>query len=71
MGLAVKEKYMVKRLFEDINIMRRLLSSANISAIEQNIQVKLNLRGNQAMIEGDKLDVDLVDNLLEIGRAHV
>ena len=55
---------MVKRLFENINIMRRLLSSANISAIEQNIQVKLNLRGNQAMIEGDKLDVDLVDNLL-------
>ena len=66
MGLAVKvrEKYMVKRLFENINIMRRLLSSAHISAIEQNIQVKLNLRGNQAMIEGDKLDVDLVDNLL-------
>jgi len=60
----VKEKYMVKRLFEDINIMRRLLSSANISAIEQNIQVKLNLRGNQVMIEGDELDVDLVDNLL-------
>ena len=55
---------MVKRLFENINIMRRLLSSAHISAIEQNIQVKLNLRGNQAMIEGDKLDVDLVDNLL-------
>jgi len=64
LGLAVKEKYMVKRLFEDINIMRRLLSSANISAIEQNIQVKLNLRGNQVMIEGDELDVDLVDNLL-------
>jgi len=66
LGLAVKvrEKYMVKRLFENINIMRRLLSSAHISAIEQNIQVKLNLRGNQAMIEGDKLDVDLVDNLL-------
>ena len=66
MGLAVKvkEKYMVKRLFENINIMRRLLSSAHISAIEQNIQVKLNLRGNQVMIEGDKLDVDLVDNLL-------
>ncbi len=60
----MKEKYMVKRLFEDINIMRRLLSSANISAIEQNIQVKLNLRGNQVMIEGDELDVDLVDNLL-------
>ncbi len=55
---------MVKRLFENINIMRRLLSSAHISAIEQNIQVKLNLRGNQVMIEGDKLDVDLVDNLL-------
>jgi len=55
---------MVKRLFENINIMRRLLSSVHISAIEQNIQVKLNLRGNQAMIEGDKLDVDLVDNLL-------
>jgi len=66
LGLAVKvrEKYMVKRLFENINIMRRLLSSAHISAIEQNIQVKLNLRGNQVMIEGDKLDVDLVDNLL-------
>ena len=55
---------MVKRLFENINIMRRLLSSAHISAIEQNIQVKLNLRGNQVMIEGDELDVDLVDNLL-------
>jgi len=55
---------MVKRVFEDINIMRRLLSNAHISAIEQNIQVKLNLRGNQLIIEGDRLDVDLVDNLL-------
>ncbi|MCD6319459.1 MAG: PhoH family protein [Candidatus Desulfofervidaceae bacterium] len=36
----------------------------NLQLIERSVGVKLNVRGNRLMIEGEKLDVELADNLL-------
>lgn len=67
MVLPVKNKYTTTRVFEDINLMRGLFGERNfnLQLIEKSVGVKLNVRGNRLMIEGEKLDVELADNLLE------
>ncbi|MDL1957412.1 MAG: PhoH family protein [Candidatus Desulfofervidus auxilii] len=46
--------------------MRSLCGERNfhLHILEKNLDVKINVRGNQITIEGERLDVELVDNLL-------
>ncbi len=53
--------------FDDINLLRRLMGERNfnLQLIERIVGVKLNVRGNQIIAEGEKFEVDLASNLLK------
>lgn len=66
MALPAKERHSATRIFENIGAMRSLCGERNfhLHILEKNLDVKINVRGNQITIEGERLDVELVDNLL-------
>ncbi len=67
MGLPVRKKEMNSLSFDDINLLRRLMGERNfnLQLIERIVGVKLNVRGNQIIAEGEKFEVDLASNLLK------
>jgi len=66
LALPAKERHSATRIFENIGAMRSLCGERNfhLHILEKNLDVKINVRGNQITIEGERLDVELVDNLL-------
>ncbi|HDD35390.1 MAG TPA: PhoH family protein [Candidatus Desulfofervidus auxilii] len=66
LALPAKERYTITKVFENIGTMRNLCGERNfnLQIIEKNLGIKLNLRGNRLLIEGERLDVELADNLL-------
>ena len=66
MALPAKERHSATRIFENIGAMRSLCGERNfhLHILEKNLDVKINVRGNQITVEGERLDVELVDNLL-------
>jgi len=66
LALPAKERHSATRIFENIGAMRSLCGERNfhLHILEKNLDVKINVRGNQITVEGERLDVELVDNLL-------
>jgi phosphate starvation-inducible PhoH-like protein len=57
---------MVSLTFDDINILKGLVGERNfnLQLIERSVGVRLHVRGNRIMAEGEPLEVELVTNLL-------
>jgi len=66
LALPAKKREMVSFTFDDINLLRRLIGERNfnLQLIERSVGVRLHVRGNRIMTEGEPLEVDLVTNLL-------
>ena len=66
MVLPAKKREMVSLTFDDINILKGLVGERNfnLQLIERSVGVRLHVRGNRIMAEGEPLEVELVTNLL-------
>jgi len=64
--LPAKKREMVSLTFDDINILKGLVGERNfnLQLIERSVGVRLHVRGNRIMAEGEPLEVELVTNLL-------